>query len=115
MGRAEHSCSPFFFPHHIFCGRGRRQNIFLDEVVDKEDIHLFYFPHHIFCGRGRRHNIFLDEVVDKEGVQLFCFLSSLMKIGALHGYQDDGPRPTAPLFLRPNVAWGPLLGALGFP
>ena len=36
-------------------------------------------------------------------------------IGASHGYQDDGPRPTAPFFLRPTVAWGPLLGALGFP
>ena len=35
-------------------------------------------------------------------------------IGASHGYQDDGPRPTA-LFLRPTLAWGPLLGSLGFP
>ena len=35
-------------------------------------------------------------------------------IGASHGYQDDGPRPTAPFFLRPTLAWGPLLGSLGF-
>ena len=32
----------------------------------------------------------------------------------MNGYQDDGPRPTA-LFLRPTLAWGPLLGSLGFP
>ena len=35
-------------------------------------------------------------------------------IGASHGYQDEGPRPTAPFFIRPTLAWSPLPGSLDF-